>query len=414
MHYNALIMKDYVRVGLIGFGKQGSHYVRTYVENRLFPQFRLTAVADTCPEKLQWIRDNLGPDIECFDSAQAMLSSGKIDACIITTPHSMHPEHVIMCLHHGIHVMCDKPAGVHILQVQQMNREADKHPELVFSMMFNQRTNCVYRELRRIVGTGEYGKVRRISWTVNNWYRSHYYYDSFDWRGIWNGAYGGTIVDQCTHQIDLWQWIFGMPDKVTCRMGFGVHHDIEVEDEVSAIMEYKDGCMGTFSASTSVPNGQNILEVNLDGANITVKGNSILLEKFCLTEQQWQESPRGIYEKPAVEPVVEIPTDGKNLQHKGVLEAWINQILGKGEGANDGRDGLDSIMLSNAMYMSAFTGATVELPLDGTAYYDELMKRVSVSKRKSPVSDPLAPVWETFRIKDPKKVEEYFGIVERV
>ena len=172
--------------------------------------------------------------------------------------------------------------------------------------------------------------------------------------------------------------------------------------------------MGTFNASTSVPNGQNILEVNLDGANITVKGNSILLEKFCLTEQQWLESPRGIYEKPAVEPIVEIPTDGKNLQHKGVLEAWINQILGKSEGANDGKDGLDSVMLSNAMYMSAFTGTTVELPLDGTAYYNELMKRVSVSKCKSPVSDPLAPVRETFWIKDPKKVDEYFGIVERI
>ena len=205
---------------------------------------------------------------------------------------------------------------------------------------------------------------------MNNWYRSRYYYDSFDWRGIWNGAYDGTLVDQCTHQIDLWQWIIGMPDKVTCRMGFGVHHDTEVEDEVSAIMEYRDGCMGTFNASTSVPNGRNILEVNLDGANITVMGKGIFVEKFCLTEPQWQESPRGIYEKPAVEPMVEIPADGSNLQHKGVLEAWINRILGKGEGANDGRDGLDSVMLSNAMYMSAFTGTTVGLPLDGTAYYD--------------------------------------------
>lgn len=383
-----------------------------YVEHRLFPQFRLTAVADTCPEKLRWIRDNLGPGIECFSSAQAMLDSGKIDACIVTTPHFMHPEHVIMCLQHGIHVMCDKPAGVHILQVQQMNAEADKHPELVFSIMLNQRTNCAYRRLREIVRSEEYGKVRRINWTVSNWYRSRYYYNSFDWRGIWNGAYGGTIVDQCTHQVDLWQWIFGMPDKVTCRMGFGVHHDIEVEDEVSAIMEYGNGCMGSFNLSTSIPNGQNILEVNLDAANITVKGSSIFAEKFCMPEQQWQKSPRGIYEKPAVEPEVELPTDGENRQHKGVLEAWINKILGKGEGANDGRDGLASIMLSNAMYMSAFTEKTIKLPLDGHVYYNELMKRVSASKPKPPVSDPLAAVRETFSVKDPRQIDKYFGITE--
>lgn len=383
-----------------------------YVEHRLFPQFRLTAVADTCPEKLRWIRDNLDPGIECFSSAQAMLDSGKIDACIITTPHFMHPEHVIMCLQHGIHVMCDKPAGVHILQVQQMNAEADKHPDLVFSIMLNQRTNCAYRRLREIVSSEEYGKVRRINWTVSNWYRSRYYYNSFDWRGIWNGAYGGTIVDQCTHQVDLWQWIFGMPDKVTCRMGFGVHHDIEVEDEVSAIMEYVNGCMGSFNLSTSIPNGQNILEVNLDAANITVKGCSIFAEKFCMPEQQWQESPRGIYEKPAVEPEVELPTDGENRQHKGVLEAWINKILGKGEGANDGRDGLASIMLSNAMYMSAFTEKTIKLPLDGHVYYNELMKRVSASKPKPPVSDPLAAVRETFSVKDPRQIDKYFGITE--
>ena len=407
-------MKDYVRVGLIGFGKQGSHYVRMFIEHRLFSKFRLTAIADTCPEKLQWVRDNIGHGIECFDSAEAMLESGKIDACIITTPHPMHPEHVIMCLKHGIHVMCDKPAGVHILQVQQMNREAEKHPDLVFSIMFNQRTNCAYRKLKSIVETKEYGEVRRISWTVNNWYRSHYYYDSFDWRGIWKGAYGGTIMDQCPHQIDLWQWMFGMPDKVTCRMGFGSHHDIEVEDEVSAILEYKNGCMGTFNSSTSIPNGQNILEVNLDAANITVKGNSVFVEKFCMSEPKWQESPRGIYEKMAVESPVEIPTDGKNLQHKGVLEAWINRILGKGNGSNDGKEGLASVMLSNAMYMSAFTGKTVDLPLDGEEYYKELQKRVAVSKSKKPVTDLLGPVRETFQVKDPKQVEEYFGIVERV
>ena len=403
-------MQKTIRTGILGFGKQGSHYARMFFENRICPELRLTAIADSNPDRLQWAKEHAPKGTSFFTSAEAMFESGAIDACIIATPHALHPEHTICAMRNGIHVICDKPAGVNATQVKQVLEEADRHPEIVFTVMFNQRTNCAYRKLREIIRNRTYGNVRRIEWTICNWFRSQYYYDNSDWRGVWNGAYGGTIVDQCPHQIDLWQWIFGMPDRVTCRMGFGVHHAIEVEDEVAAIMEYSSGVMGVLNISTSVPNGENILRVNLDGANITVKGTSVFVEKFLMPVQEWEKTPHGLFDKPVAQPVEELETDGQNLQHYGVLQSWAQAILGNGKCVADGREAISSVILSDAMYLSAFTGQSVTLPFDDSLYVKELEKRVAASKKRQPAANPLALVESTFEITDQKIMDRYFGI----
>ena len=408
-----VIMGKTIRTGILGFGKQGSHYARMFFEGRICPELKLAAIADTNPVRLQWAREHAPEGTLFFGSAEEMLSSGAIDAVIITTPHGLHPRHAIMALQNGIHVMCDKPAGIYTGQVREMNAEAEKHPDTVFGIMFNQRTNCAYRKLREIVRNGTYGKVRRIDWTINSWFRSQLYYDSSDWRGVWKGASGGTIVDQCSHQLDLWQWIFGMPDKVTCRMGFGVHHDIEVEDEVAAILEYGSGVMGVLNISTSVPNGTNVLQVHFDGANITVKGCSIYAEVFPQPVQDWEKQPHGLFDKPSAQPVCELETDWENFQHKGILQAWASEILGTGRCVADGREGIECVILSEALYLSAFTGQTVCVPADDKLYLAELSKRAGASKKKKTAADPLAPITETFSVKDPKQIDAYFGIVVR-
>ena len=406
-------MKTAIRTGILGFGKQGSHYARMFFEGRMCKELVLSAIADCNRARLKWAGDHASSDVKLFDSAEAMFESKVIDAVIIATPHALHPEHSILAMKHGIHVMCDKPAGVDILSVEKLNKEAARHPDVVFCMMFNQRTNCAYRKLRELVSNRTYGNLRRVEWTINNWFRSQLYYDSFDWRGVWNGAFGGTIVDQCPHQVDLWQWIFGMPDKVTCRMGFGVHHEIEVEDEVSAILEYSNGVLGTFNVSTSIPNGDNVLNVHFDGANVTVKGSSIFVERFNQSVQEWEKSPHGLYDKPTALGVEELKTDGRNEQHKGVLQAWANAILGRGEPVARGEEGLNCVMLSNAMYLSAFKGRTVSLPVDGHVYAKALEEHIAVSKPKGPVPDPLSAINETFNVKSTKDLDSYFGIVEK-
>lgn len=403
-------MQKTIRTGILGFGKQGSHYARMFFEDSVCPELRLTAIADSNPDRLGWAKEHAPQGTSFFTSAEEMFQSGAIDACIIATPHALHPEHTICALKNGIHVMCDKPAGVNALSVREVLTEADKHPGTVFAVMFNQRTNCAYRKLREIIKNGTYGNVRRIEWNISNWFRSQYYYDSSDWRGVWNGAYGGTILDQCPHQIDLWQWIFGMPDRVTCRMGFGVHHDIEVEDEVAAIMEYDSGVMGVLTVSTSVPDGGNILSVHLDGANITVKGTSVYVGKFPLSVREWEKKPHGLFDRPSADPAVELETDGLNLQHHGILQDWAAAILGTGKCIADGREAINSVILSDAMYLSAITDRPVTLPFDDALFVKEQEKRAAASEKRKPAANPLALVESTFGIKNQKDLDSYFGI----
>ncbi len=225
-----------VRLGIIGIGNMGSGHARN-IKAGMCPEIEVTAVADINPARLEWAKAELGEDVALFDNAETMLDSGKIDACIVSVPHYDHARYVIECMKRGIHVMCEKPAGVYTLQVRQMIEEADKHPEAVFGMMFNQRTNCVYRKMRELVQSGAYGQIKRTNWIITDWYRPQAYYDSGNWRATWSGEGGGVLLNQCPHQLDLWQWICGMPKKVEAHLHYGKWHDIEVEDEVTGYVE---------------------------------------------------------------------------------------------------------------------------------------------------------------------------------
>ncbi len=211
-----------IRLGIIGIGNQGSYYARS-IGLGDWPEVELTlaAVADINPARLEWAQKTLPEGVARFDDATAMLDSGLIDACIVTVPHYDHPKYVMACLERGIHVMCDKPAGVYTQQVREMNACAAEHPDVVFGMMFNQRTNCVYRKMRELVQGGKYGRVRRANWLITDWYRSQYYYDSGDWRATWSGEGGGVLLNQCPHQLDLFQLILCMPGTVQACMRFG-------------------------------------------------------------------------------------------------------------------------------------------------------------------------------------------------
>ena len=256
-----------IRLGIIGIGNMGSgHAGRIKAGN--CPDFVLTAVADINPARLEWAKKELGEDVLRFNSAEEMLDSGKIDACIVAVPHYDHPKYVIECLKRGIHVMCEKPAGVYTKQVREMNEEAEKHPEVVFGMMFNQRTNCVYKKMRELVQSGKYGQIRRTNWIITDWYRPQAYFDSGSWRATWAGEGGGVLLNQAPHNLDLWQWICGMPVKISAHMKFGKWHDIEVEDDVTAYCEYENGATGVFITTTGDAKGTNRFEIQLDKAKI--------------------------------------------------------------------------------------------------------------------------------------------------
>ena len=377
-----------IRVGIIGIGNMGTGHARSIVEGRC-PELELKAVADINPKRLSWAKENLNPDVQCFEDAIQMLDSGLIEACIVSIPHYDHPKYAIACMERGIHVMVEKPAGVYTKQVREMNEAAAAHPDVVFGMMFNQRTNCVYRKLRQLVQSGEYGQLRRANWIITNWYRPQCYYDSGDWRATWAGEGGGVLLNQCPHQLDLWQWICGMPARLQSHMRFGQWHDIEVEDDVTTYMEYENGATGVFVTSTGDAHGTNRFEVQMDRARFIVEHDRLFLLEYEVSEPEWSKTNREPFATmPARE--VEVETDGQNPQHVGVLNAWAGAILRGEPLVASGVEGINGLMLSNAMHLSAFLGRAVELPIDEDLFHDELMKRVATSRRKTGVQAVVA------------------------
>ena len=388
-------MDKKVRLGIIGIGNMGSGHAKNITAGKC-PEIVITAIADHNPDRIAWAKEQgYGDDITYFDDAIAMLDSGLIDGCMVAVPHYDHTKYAIECMKRGIHVMVEKPAGVYTLQVREMNAEAAKHPEVKFGMMFNQRTNCVYRKLRELVQSGKYGQIRRTNWLITNWYRPQAYYDSGDWRATWSGEGGGVLLNQCPHQLDLWQWICGMPVKVQSHLHYGKWHDIEVEDDVTTYVEYANGATGVFITTTGDARGTNRFEIQMDSAKFVVENDKLYMEEFEMPEPEFtktNETPFGQMKYTACE----VETDGLNIQHPAVLNAWADAILHGGKLVAEGTEGINGLTLSNAMHLSAFLGKAVDLPFDEELYYNELMKRVATSRRKDPGKAVFADTSSTF------------------
>ena len=388
-----------VRLGIIGYGNMGSGHTKNIYKGKC-PEIALTAIADINPERLELARQHAAeanmPCPTLFDNASAMMDSGLCDAILVAVPHYDHPRYVIEALEKGLHAMSEKPAGVYTKQVREMMAVADQHPELTFGMMFNQRTNCVYRKMREILQSGELGQIRRTSWIITNWYRPQYYYDSGAWRATWSGEGGGVLLNQCPHQLDLWQWICGMPVTMDVKMHFGKWHDIEVEDDVTAYCTYANGATGTFITSTGDTPGANRFEVVCDGGTLLCDGrDELVMYKLEMPEPEFTKTYKGGFGHPKAERIV-VETDGENPQHSGVLNAFAGNILRGEPLVADGREGINGLTISNAMHLSAWTGGEVKIPFDEDLYYEELMKRVATSRRKVEVSAQVGDTEGTY------------------
>ena len=394
-----------VRLGVLGVGNMGTGHIDNILTGKV-PEMEVTAVADYNPARLEWAKNQLArrrvdypdvgqPDIACFASAEEMFASGLIDAVEIAVPHYDHPKYAIKAMQAGIHVMCEKPAGVYTLQVREMMAEADKHPELKFGMMFNQRTNHVYRKMKEIIESGELGAIKRTSWIITNWYRPQAYYDSGAWRATWSGEGGGVLLNQCPHNLDLWQWICGMPKKIDVKMHFGKWHDIEVEDDVTAYVEYANGATGTFITTTGDAPGTNRFEVVCDGGTLISDGGSLQMIKLDTPESVFTKENKSAFAAPRGQRI-KVETDGKNEQHVGVMKAFAAAILRDEPLVADGREGINGLTISNAMHLSAWTGKEVELPFDEQLYKNLLMDHVKTSRRKENVEAVLSDTAGTY------------------
>ena len=386
---------DKIKLGIIGFGNMGTGHTSNIMGGNC-PEVELVAICDKNPERCEFGK-NKYPDanITYFTDAIEMLDSGLINACLVAIPHYDHAKYSMECMKRGIHVMCEKPAGVYTRQVREMIAESEKHPEVVFGMMFNQRTNPVYRKMHELVHSGKYGEIRRTNWLITNWYRSQAYYNSSDWRATWAGEGGGVLLNQCPHQLDLWQWICGMPVKVLSKIKYGQWHDIEVDDDVTTFVEYENGATGVFITTTGDGKGTNRFEVQMDGAKLVVEDDKLTVTEFEMKESEFTKINTEVFGMVKTHNL-EVEIESKNPQHIGVVNAWAGKILHGTPLIAEGAEGLKGVILSNAMHLSDFLGKEVEIPFDEDLYYEELMKRVATSKKKENVTATFADTNGTY------------------
>ena len=380
-------MKE-IRYGIVGAGNQGTYYALRLNGGEV-AQSRLTAVADINPVKIEAIRGKLTGEVAYYDDYKKMLSDGVCDAVLVAVPHYSHPEIVIECLSRGIHVITDKPAAVYTKQVEEMNAAAEKSTAL-YGMMFNQRTNCLYRKMKEIIASGGIGKLQRVNWIITDWFRTQKYYDSGSWRATWKGEGGGVLINQCPHQLDLVQWVVGeMPISVNGFCKYGKWHDVEVEDEVTAYFEYASGASGVFITTTGEAPGTNRFEVSGTKGKLLCENKKLYYYKNAEDSELFSATSNESFAAPKCE-VIEPETDGLNLQHIGILKNFTEAILGEAELFVNGKEGINGVELMNAIELSGWNnGKKVSLPIDGNAYYEELMKHVAVSRFKEGNDDAV-------------------------
>lgn len=370
---------DQVRVGIIGVGSQGSNHLR-WIRDGQVPHLRLAAVCDVDPLKCQKAQEAAGEGVQAFESADALFESGCVDAVIISTPHYMHPILGEKALKAGLHVMVEKPSGVYARTVRQLNETAAKSGK-VFGMMFNQRTNYVYAQLKALVANGELGALKRVNWIVTDWYRSQYYYDEGDWRATWAGEGGGVLLNQNPHNLDLFQWIFGMPKSVFAICENGKFHDIEAEDDVTALVKFENGATGVYVTSTGDIPGTNRLEVSGDKGKAVVENNVLRFWQLDVPESEFRLASRDFFAVPHNE-MVEYRSDEQPKAHVGILNNWAEAILQGKPLLAPGQEGIRSLEISNAIQLSAWKNQWVDLPVDDSVFEEELNKRIAISRYK--------------------------------
>ncbi len=372
---------DKVRIGIIGLGNIGVKHAEYLFKGKV-PGGELTAVCDRNPSHREWAHANLGDGVQIFDSIDKLLDAKVVDGILVAIPHYSHPAVGIQALEKGYHVLMEKPVGVYTKQVRELNTVALGHPDFTFSMMYNQRANPIYQKLKDFIESGELGEIKRTHWIITNWYRPQSYYDSSSWRATWAGEGGGVLINQAFHQLDLWQWICGMPKRVRAFCSFGKYHQIEVEDDVTAYVEYPNGGTGVFITSTGEAPGSNRFELSGDRGKVVVEDGELNFWELQIPERQFNRECKESFGKPECSKR-RIPVEGWDGGHAATTANWVEAILHGTPLFAPGIEGIKALELSNAMYLSAWTDQWVELPLDENAFYVQLQEKIRTASLKS-------------------------------
>ena len=353
-----------VRIGVIGVGNMGSSHARDCAASEYVELF---GVCDTDPGRLDGYRG----DIPTFDDARQLLDSEGLEAVIIATPHYDHTPISIAAFDRGIHVLCEKPVGSQVRDVGRMidayERARASNSNLQFGAMFQQRTNDHWRKVHEIVTSGRLGTLVRATWIITDWFRPQCYYDMGAWRATWAGEGGGVLLNQCIHNLDLYQWFFGLPSAILAQVALGKYHRIEVEDEITALFRHENGMIGQFVSSTAESPGTNRLEIVGEYGKLVFEDGRLMHDRNSqsMLEAIRTETRPFMHVEHETE---EINLSGTGGSHRETIERFAQAVRDGSPLVADGREGIGSITLANGILMSHFLGRSVDVPLDAAAY----------------------------------------------
>lgn len=379
---------DKVRIGIVGIGNIGTAHANTLFSGAVDGAV-LAAVCDISADRQQFCKENY-QGVEVFDDYKVMFASGLIDAVIVSTPHKLHCDIAMDALRTGLNVLVEKPVDITVSKARAIN-ELAKTVDKKFVIMFNQRTNDVFAKARQIVKSGALGELKRTIWIITNWYRTQRYYDSAGWRATWSGEGGGVLLNQAPHNLDLWQWICGMPTEVQANCEVGKYHNIEVEDDVTLLTRYENGATGMFVTSTGEYPGTNRLEISGTKGKIVVENGTLKWWKLPEDEREICFNDEQLFPTIKCE-CEEITTQSKDGEaHKKIIQNYVNAILNGEELLSPGTDGIYELTLSNAAYLSSWKGGLpVKLPFDAAEFDKELGEKIKNSKTNDTIENKNA------------------------
>ncbi len=364
-------MKTTLSVGLIGIGNMGSAHA-TMVGSGIIRGLQLAAVCDIDPQRLQFCMEK-HPGVRGSTNWHELVQNPELDVIIVAVPHPLHADIAMEALKNGKHVLTEKPVDITVTKAKLLNETAAASGR-VFGIMFNQRTNPLFAKAREMVRSGQLGQLQRSVWIITNWFRTQSYYDSGTWRATWAGEGGGVLLNQAPHNLDLWQWICGMPVEITAFCDIAKYHRIEVEDDVTIFARYENGATGVFLTSTGEAPGTNRLEITGTLGKLVIEEGKL---KYWKLRQDILEVSRTHPDSfVAIEyDYEEIVQTEQETAHPGILQNFANAILHGEELLSPGTDGIYELSISNAAYLSSARGnVPVSLPVNGDEFDTLLAK----------------------------------------
>lgn len=374
---------DNVRIGIIGMGNIGKHHAGYLLEGKV-AHCQLTAVCSTSPTKLT---DYTAEGIRVFGDALELIRSGSVDAVIIATPHYQHTSLGIAAFEAGLHVMVEKPISAHKADAERLVAAHAKNPRLVFGGMFQLRVEPRYERIRALLRNGDLGEIVRVNWVNTDWFRGEAYYASSAWRATWRGEGGGVLLNQCLHNLDVLQWLLGTPARVRGFCQLGRFHQIEVEDHVTAYLEWPNGATGVFVSSTGEAPGANRFEIVGSRGTLVLENGKLLFTRNAVDMLEFSRTAKTGFSKPEAH-TEEIPFPNAATPHAALLQNFVNAIRSGEPLIAPGTEGVQSVELANAMVYSSLRGETLDLPMSGIAWeqkLNELIASSTVQKRVMPV-----------------------------